>query len=293
MRVVVTGVAGFIGSHIADRMLREGHEVIGIDDMSAGYKRNVPKGVYHIYQDICDIKAYSDILEGVDGVFHNAASKKTVCMANPSRDIEVNAIGTLRLLEECVKHGVKKFIHASTGSVYGETLDVIREDTPKNPISYYGISKNAGENYVSLIGNMFDIRTTILRYFHVWGDRQESKEDRGGVISIFDKKIGGGKPITIHGDGLQQRVFTHVSDVVEANLLAYYSNKAEGKIYNCCSDKRFSVIDAASMLMKKHGREVKVNHTESLIGDIYNINVDNSKIREDLGMKFHPFDYFF
>ena len=144
-KVIVTGVAGFIGSHIAARLVKDGHEVIGIDDLSAGNRENIPYGVTFEYRDITEAHHYKALFEGVEAVFHNAASKKNICLADPARDMEVNGIGTLRLLTTAVEMGVEKFIHASTGSVYGEVEGVIHESTPKNPVSFYGVSKLAGE----------------------------------------------------------------------------------------------------------------------------------------------------
>lgn len=289
-KVLVTGVAGFIGSHIAERCINDGHTVIGIDNMSAGKYENIPNGVDLIERDICDIDQYGDILKRVDVVFHNAASKKTVCDKSPTRDAEVNGIGTLKLMQQCYKHDVCKVVHASTGSVYGESEGILQEGSPCRPVSYYGVSKLMGENYVNLFHVLFGMDTTVLRYFHVWGTRQESELGKGGVIAIFDKLIFEGKSIFIHGDGSQHRVFTHVDDVVDANMQAWRSVSSKGETYNCCSDKQFSVMYAASALMDKYGKKVDICYRPPLIGDIYNFRVDNSKIKADLGIDFTPFD---
>lgn len=283
MKALVTGVAGFIGSHLAERLLRDGHDVIGVDDFSAGYYQNVPKGVKLFCKDVGNIN--SDILVGVEVVFHNAASKKNICLKNPVRDMEVNGVGTLRLLQECVNSGVTKFVHASTGSVYGEVAGKITEDTPKNPCSYYGISKLAGESYVNYYSKYMNI--TILRYFHVYGDRQESSQEFGGVVAIFTEKIKQGRPLIVYGDGNQKRVFTSVGDIVEANIQAWTNSISSGKIYNCASSHRTTINQLADILMEKYKKAVYIEYAEPLEGDIYEFNVDNSRISE-LGVKFKP-----
>lgn len=283
MKALVTGVAGFIGSHIAERLIVDGQKVVGIDDLSAGYINNVPKDVQFVKMDVCKITP--EILEGVDTVFHNAASKKNICLKNPIRDMEVNGIGTLHLLQECVKAGVYKFVHASTGSVYGEVQSVITERTPCRPVSYYGISKLAGESYVKMFGGSLNI--TILRYFHVYGERQESRQDTGGVVSIFCDKIQKGEGLIVHGNGGQERVFTYVKDIVEANIESARNPVSSGKVYNCASSVKTTINELANMLMRKYNKIVPINYIEPLVGDIYNFNVDNTKIGE-IGVEFRP-----
>lgn len=287
MKTVVTGVAGFIGSHIAERLIADGHEVIGIDDLSAGYLENIPKGVKFMPADICKPERYSFFLDGVDVVFNNAASKKNICLKNPQRDMEVNGIGTLTLIEQCVKHGVRKFVHASTGSVYGEVQGRITEETAKRPVSYYGISKTAGESYVMLHSDKINV--TVLRYFHVYGARQEKNMDTGGVIAIFTDRIKRNQGIMIHGDGSQKRVFTYVKDIVEANIKAWLTPISEGKIYNCASMKTTTIFDMAVMIINRFGNKININYSNPLPGDIYNFDVDSSKIGE-LGVVFRPID---
>lgn len=284
-KVIVTGVAGFIGSHIAEHLLRGNNTVIGIDDLSAGYERNIPPGVIFIKEDICKADRIASVFKDASVVFHNAASKKNICLNNPNRDMEVNGIGTLKLLQLCVDKGVNKFIHASTGSVYGEIKDIITEDTPRNPVSYYGISKMAGESYVYNFRDRLNI--TILRYFHVYGERQESNYGLGGVIAIFTEQIKNKGKIIIHGDGKQSRVFTNVADIANANIKAWHNNLSRGKIYNCASSVQMSIIDVALALMKKYKTKIPITYTDPLIGDIYNFNVDSSRIKE-IGVEFKP-----
>ena len=287
-KVLITGVAGFIGSHIAERLINDGHEVYGIDDLSSGYTENIPKEVKWIPEDICKPERYGYFLDGVDVIFHNAASKKNICLRDPARDMQVNGIGTLILLQECMKHGVRKFIHASTGSVYGEVIGTITEDTPRKPVSYYGVSKMAGESYVTLFNRTFGLNTTVLRYFHVYGSRQESSQDRGGVVAIFSRKIQAREDLIIHGDGSQRRVFTHVDDIVRANISAWSIVESCGKVYNCASSVQYSVRDLSAMLMNYFDRAVKIVKADPLPGDIYSFNVNSCKIKNELGVSFRP-----
>lgn len=291
MKALVTGVAGFIGSHIAERLLEIDVAVVGIDDLSAGYESNIPKGVDFHKIDICEISKYDQVLKGVDVIFHQAASKKNICLNNPSRDMEVNGIGTLRLLEQAIEHRVKKFVHASTGSVYGEVKGVINEDTPRKPLSFYGVSKTAGETYVMLFNKQKGLDTTILRYFHVYGERQESRQEVGGVVAIFTNNILKDKPIYIHGDGSQKRVFTYVKDIVEANIKSWQNPLSKGRIYNCASHYQMSIIDLAELLMKKHNRRATIIYADPLVGDIHNFNVDSHKIQNEIEVVFRPITY--
>ena len=164
MRTLVTGAAGFIGSNLVKRLLAEGHEVIGVDDLSGGNHNNLKNVDCQWYRyDITDFELMDKIFSHhrPEVIFHNAASKKNICLKDPRRDLTVNAGGTFNLLQLAYLHKVPKFIHASTGSVYGECFDTITENTRTNPVSYYGISKLAGEGYVRYFSKWID--TTILR----------------------------------------------------------------------------------------------------------------------------------
>jgi len=285
MKAVVTGGAGFIGSHIAELLLDEGYEVIVIDDLSAGKMENVPEGARFVEANVCDPWHWIEQqFNGVDVVFHNAASKKRICLTDPQRDLSVNAGGTLNLLRMAVRCGVKKFVHASTGSVYGIAKGPIGETTCPNPVSFYGISKLAGEGYVRHCHKAYGLNTTVLRYFHVYGDRQEDNPDFGGVVAIFKKQISQNMPITIFGSGEQERLFTHVEDIAQANLLVSKNPRSEGEIYNCVAGKTITI----NSLAHKMGAEV-INYGPPLEGDIFKFDVSNEKITK-LGAKFRNFN---
>lgn len=291
-KALVTGGAGFIGSHIVEELVKMEIETISVDSYIAGKKENLDhlRGYYNFTDAECDVLDYDKLdklMEGVDVIFHNAASKKTVCMKDPRIDLDVNGKGTFNLLQLAMKHKVKKFVHASTGSVYGEPQFFPQgEKHPLEPVSYYGVSKLAGERYVKVFETLYGLDTTILRYFHVFGERQESS-DVGGVASIFTRKMLAGDPITIFGDGTQQRSFTYVKDVVKANLLASVMLGAKGQVYNCASGIKVTVKELANEIADiLEIKKQKINYDDWMPGDIKQFDIDNRKIRIHFGMDF-------
>ncbi|MBM2820455.1 MAG: UDP-glucose 4-epimerase [Candidatus Berkelbacteria bacterium] len=290
-KALVTGGAGFIGSHICEELVTRGFPVVSIDDYSAGKKINLKhlrkyKNFTEAKCDITDSKKLKRYFKGVDIVFHNAASKKNVCLINPVRDLEVNGAGTFNLLELSSKNKIKKFIHASTGSVYGEAQYTPQnEKHPFGPVSYYGVSKLAGEKYVNVFAHLYKLDTTILRYFHVYGSRQEFNEF-GGVVAIFIRNLLENKPPVIFGTGKQERSFTYVKDVVKANLLIATSKTARGEVYNCASGIKVTINDLCKLILRAFNREdLKPIYKDWTIGDIKKFDIDNSKIAK-LGMTF-------
>lgn len=294
-KVIVTGGAGFIGSHICEELIPLGAEVYCLDNFSAGKRSNVAfmekaKNFNIVAKDVCDNDAEMELLfDGADIVFNNAASKKNICLHNPQKDLQINAGGTLNLLELSMKHGVSKFVHASTGSVYGEPqIFPTNETHPLEPVSYYGVSKLAGDRYVDVFHKLYGLDTTILRYFHVYGPRQESNEF-GGVVSIFMRNISEGKDPVVFGHGNQVRSFTWVKDLVTVNLLSAMSERATGQAYNAASGIKVSINDLAQNmldLLDKSG-QLKVIHGDPLIGDIMNFDIDNRKVKDHLGLTFN------
>lgn len=290
-KTLVTGGAGFIGSHLCEALVKGGVKVISIDDYSAGKHLNLAHlKQYPNFQEVnCDITAQKKLtryFKGVDIVFHNAASKKNICLKDPRRDLEVNGAGTFNMLELSVKNKVKKFVHASTGSVYGEAEYFPQnEKHPNNPVSFYGVSKLAGEKYVQVFHHLCGLNTTVLRYFHVFGPRQEFNEF-GGVVAIFVRNLLEGKAPTIFGTGAQQRSFTHVDDVVLANLVVAVSPQSNGQIYNCASGVSITINELARAVLKNFGREdLKPIHKDWLVGDIKKFQIDNTKLKK-LGVNF-------
>jgi len=294
-KVLVTGGAGFIGSHLSERLVEIGAEVLCLDDLSAGKRSNVAHledrvNFRFVEASVCDTGAVIDeLFQGLDTVFHNAASKKNICLINPHRDLEVNAGGTLNLLQKAREHGVRKFVHASTGSVYGEPQVFPTTEThPFEPVSYYGVSKLAGERYVDVFHKLYGLDTTILRYFHVYGPRQESNEF-GGVVSIFLRRITEGQNPIVFGHGDQVRSFTWVGDLVEANLRAATDPRSTGQAYNAASGIRVTINELAEGMLKildTGEPRLRVEHGDPLVGDIMEFDVSNEKIRRELGIEF-------
>jgi UDP-glucose 4-epimerase len=289
-KALVTGGAGFIGSHIVERLLTLGLEVVSIDNYVTGKKRNLaafqsPR-LHEVACDVVDFEGLKRHFDGVDVVFHNAASKKTVCLKDPRVDLDTNAKGTFNILELCRTHGVQKLVHASTGSVYGEgRVFPQTEQHPLDPCSYYGVSKLAGEKYVSTFGTLYGLNVTILRYFHVYGPRQDGS-DEGGVVAIFASRALDREPLMIHGDGTQMRSFTYVGDVVDANLLVATHAGAVRRAFNVASGIQISIQELADRVRQLTGApQLPVHYDDWTTGDIKFFDVDNTALRS-LGFEF-------
>jgi UDP-glucose 4-epimerase len=292
-RILITGGAGFIGSHLCEELLKQKKYVVCMDNFANSGEENIKPffdnpNFQFVKGDVCKILSDAKLLknfENIDIVFHQACSKCTVCLENPELDLSVNAWGTYCVLEASRRCHVKKIIHASTGSVYGEP-EYFPEDEkhPFKPVSLYGVSKLAGERYYEVFRKMHGLDYVILRYFHVYGNRQKSDE-YGGVIPIFIKCAYENKPLVIYGDGSQIRCFTFVEDVVKANILAANCGKT-GEAYNCCSGIKVSIHDLAKMILKIMKKEnLEIQFRKWRFGDIKYFDVCNRKIKE-IGMEF-------
>ena len=284
-KAIVTGGAGFIGSHLIESLLDEGLEVISIDDYSTGKEENLRHLENNTKLKIvkCDVTDYSELkkyFEGVDIVFHEAASKKTICLKDPRRDLQVNGAGTFNILELSRDFKVKKVVHASTGSVYGEPIIFPQnEEHPLRPNSYYGVSKLSGDRYARAFVDLYNLDVTILRYFHVYGPRQEYN-DFGGVIPIFCRKLLQNESPIIHGDGSQQRSFTYVDDIVNINKLVAITDGTKGEIYNCPSGISVTIEEIALNIRKELNKEnLEIIHDDWTIGDIKYFELDNKKVK--------------
>lgn len=275
-RALVTGGAGFIGSHLVDALLERGLEVISLDNYVSGQWKNLDQTrrsdrFTEVRQSVVNIDPA--VLRGVDVVFHLAASKKAVSLHNPMVDLMTNVKGTFDLLAAARLMEVKRFIHASTGSVYGEVEGEITEAGQLNPVSMYGVSKLAGEKYVQVFHKLYDLPTTVLRYFHVYGSRQNDQDGAGGVVAIFERRLRLGLPLMVHGDGEQVRSFTHVGDVVAANLFCLDHPETIGLVSNVASRVRVTINQLVSELEKAHGKKAVIEHVDPLPGDIRNFNI--------------------
>ena len=292
-RAVVTGGAGFIGSHIVEALLDTSMEIVCVDDLSAGKQEYVDifadrKNFSFRHVDVSNANALREAMQGADIVFHDAASKKNICLIDPRRDLAVNGEGAFNVFSLAVELGVKKVVHASTGSVYGEpSVFPQTEDHPLDPVSYYGVSKLAGERYGMAIHKLDSLDVTILRYFHVYGPRQEWDDQFGGVVAIFLRRALNGKNLIVHGDGGQQRSFTNVRDVVRANLLTAIRPEATGQAYNCASGIKVTIQELAEYVIGnvEGCEDVQIEYGDPLIGDIRVFDVSSAKLQA-LGLDF-------
>jgi UDP-glucose 4-epimerase len=223
MKILVTGGAGFIGSHILDACLSAGHAVASLDDLSSGARENLPDGTPLHVGSIVDAAAVERAFaaERPDAVCHQAAQMSVSrSLREPVFDAQVNAIGLLNVLEAAVRHGVKRFVFASSGGVlYGEATTPAAEETPADPVSPYGITKWVGERYLAFYAATHGLATVALRYSNVYGPRQ-NPHGEAGVVAIFSKKLLAGEPATVNGDGRYVRDYVFGPDVARANLLA-------------------------------------------------------------------------
>jgi dTDP-glucose 4,6-dehydratase len=290
--VLVTGGAGFIGSHLVDRLLSGGFEVTILDDFSSGQMQNISAHInseeFHLVRgDVRDISVVKKVIAHVDAVFHEAALVDvTQSIENPVLFNEVNLVGTLNLLKASLDSDVKRFIFASSAAVYGDSKPTRKsENTPCEPISPYAVSKLAAENYVKLFNELYGLKTVSLRYFNVYGPRQVAGSSYNAVINAFISRLLSGQPPIVHGDGKQTRDFVHVDDVVSANMLVLNKN-AVGEVFVIASGTAISICELAKRLQKITNTErLKFIFAEPRVGDIMRCSADISKAEKLLGFR--------
>jgi len=279
MKILVTGGAGFIGSHLTDALVAKGHDVHVVDDLSAGKKENVHKNATLHITSICDFDALSSLMAGVDYVFHLAALPRVqYSIEHPRETNEVNVGGTLNVLVAAKDAGVKKVIYSASSSAYGDT-DVmpLSEDMPANPISPYALQKYIGELNCRLFSTIYGLPTVSLRYFNVYGTRQDPTGPYALVIGRFLLLKKEKKPLTITGDGSQTRDFTHVRDVVRANILAMESSSVgKGEVINVGAGHNRSINDIAVCIggpvvhvekrIEPHDTLADISYAKNLLG---------------------------
>jgi UDP-glucose 4-epimerase len=288
MKTLVTGCAGFIGSHLVDKLLEQGYEVIGIDCFTDYYSREIKernvenalkkKNFKFIEEDILNIEK----LPEVDYVFHLAAQAGVRASWGKSFEIYTrnNIEATQRLLEFYKDSNIKKFVYASSSSVYGDAELPMREDSLLKPVSPYGVTKLAGENLCYLYWKNYNVPVVSLRYFTVYGPRQ--RPDMG--IHKFVKAIFNGEEITVFGDGTQTRDFTFVDDAIEANILAA-NNDVVGEVFNVGGGSRISVNELIEEIGDITGKKAKIKYIEKQKGDVRDTLADVSKARKELKWK--------
>jgi len=282
---VVTGGAGFIGSHLVESLVDAGEEVRVFDNFSTGRMENLVPGAVVIDADIRDRKALESALEGADYVFHHAAQVSAPgSVEDPLTNDEINVRGTLNVLLAANEVGVKRVVLASSCAVYGDTDRLpISEDTPTLPLSPYAASKLAGEVYAGMFHRLYGLETVCLRYFNVFGPRQDPKSQYAAAIPIFITALLEGRRPTIYGDGEQTRDFVYVGDVVRANLLARDSPSAVGGVFNVSGGKRISVNELIGMLGHIAGKDPNPVHASERPGDVRHSGGDGALARRVLG----------
>lgn len=290
VKCLITGVAGFIGSHLAERLLREGYELIGIDSFVDNYskpvKQNNVKGLLvgskfkFIEGSIVNLNI-GDLIDQVDVVYHQAAVPGVRSSWGKNFDqYTVNNINATQiLLEACKYKKIKKFIYASSSSVYGDAIELpVKESSPKSPVSPYGVTKLAGENLASLYFKCYGVPTVSLRYFTVYGPRQRPDMAFHRFISaILDER-----EIEIYGNGEQTRDFTYIDDAVEANVHALLKGK-EGAIYNIGGGSRVKLIESLNIIEEISGKKANLKFKEAQRGDVMHTYADVSNAKRDLG----------
>jgi UDP-glucose 4-epimerase len=286
MKILVTGGAGFIASHIVDAFIEEGHEVVVVDDLSTGFEKNINAKAKFVKMNICDAEV-EDLFEEekIDVVNHHAAQmdvRKSV--ADPAFDANINIIGTINLLQNSVKNGIRKFMFASTGgAVYGEQLFFpANESHQTNPVSPYGVSKLSVEKYLNYYHHEYNLNYTILRYANVYGPRQNPFGE-AGVVSIFCNKMLKGKQPIINGDGKQTRDYVYVQDVVKANLLTL--TEAKSSVYNVGTGIETNVNELFSMLNDIIGNDYTKKYGPSAPGEQLRSVITSDKLFENLDWK--------
>jgi len=281
MNCLVTGGAGFIGSNLVDKLIDLGHNVICIDNESAECHEQFywnPKASNYNY-DICDYDKIENLFNGVDYVFHMASDARIQpAILNPRKSIQSNAIGTANVLELSRLAKVKKFVYSSTSSAYGKkAISPNIETQASDPLTPYSAAKVFGENLARVYYNLYGLETISLRYFNVYGERQPLKGQYAPVIGLFLKQYHEGKPLTVVGNGSQRRDFTHISDVVQANILASEIKDGFGEVYNIGYGSNYSILDIANMISND------IKFIPSRVGEVQETLASNSKFKDLTG----------
>ncbi len=288
MRYLVTGGAGFIGSNTVDELVRRGHDVVVLDDLSTGKAENlveVQEKVELRRHSVTDLDRLREACRGVDYVLHlGARTSVPRSVKDPLETNRVNVDGTLNVLVAARDAKVKRVVFAGSSSVYGETPTLPkREDMPAAPISPYGLSKLAGEIYGQVFQRCYGLEFVSLRYFNVFGPRQDPGSPYSGVLSLFNAALLNGTQPTVYGDGEQSRDFTYVGNAVEANLLACESKRAAGLAINIGTGSRYTLNQTLSLLEKITGRTAKAKYGPPREGDIHDSQADISRAKDVLG----------
>lgn len=287
MKFLVTGGAGFIGSNIVEELLKRGYDVRVLDNFSTGKRENLKdfqKDIELIEGDIRSFHIVQKAVKGIDVILHEAALPSVPRSINdPITSNEVNVVGTLNILDAAKENNVKRIVYASSSSVYGDNPELPKhEGMMPNPLSPYAVSKLAGEKYCQVYSRLYGIETVILRYFNVFGPRQDPNSEYSAVIPKFIKLISNNQRPTIYGDGTQSRDFTYVANVVEANILAATKNIASGIVMNCACHGQVTLNELITQVTNLLNKETKPIYAEPRHGDIKHSFANIDLIKEKL-----------
>lgn len=282
MLILITGGAGFIGSHLVRRLLAAGNTIRVLDNLSSGKRGNLPadKRLEFVEGDIRDVSHLNPAVSGVEAIFHLAAVASVQASADdPVGTHGSNFMGTLNLLEAARRHRVRRFIYASSAAVYGDSAALpVREDTSLRPLTPYASDKLAGEHYLAFYARKYDIKETAFRFFNIYGPRQDPSSPYSGVISIFVDKARKGQPITVFGDGFQSRDFVYVSDLVEILYRTIERESTAGQIMNVGRGVECSLLDLLDELERLTGKPIERRFEAPRIGDIRNSRADVARL---------------
>jgi nucleoside-diphosphate-sugar epimerase len=282
---LVTGGAGFIGSHLSEALVKRGHRVRVADNLVTGYRHNLRDGVEFMEADLADPEAARRAVEGMDYVLHQAAIPSVPrSVQHPVESHRANVDGALNILIAARDAKLKRLVFAGSSSVYGDTLTLPkREDMPTNPLSPYALQKHLGEQYGQMFTRLYGFETVTTRYFNVFGPRQDPSSAYSGVISLFIKALLEGTPPVIHGDGGQTRDFTYVANVVDGVLRAAETPGVGGEVFNVATNGRVSLNELLAVLKKILGSDAQPIYQPDRTGDVRHSQADISKARRMLG----------
>ena len=277
MRAIVTGGAGFIGSHVVDALLARGDDVLVLDDLSKGKRENVADGAR---LEVVDIREPLDF-EGAEVCFHLGAQVDVrVAVDRPAHDAQVNVLGTINVLEAARAHGTQVVFASTGGAIYGECDGPVAEDAPRQPISPYGVSKLAGEEYLAAYNRLYGASHVSLRYANVYGPRQDPHGE-AGVVSIFFGRLAAGEPPQIFGDGSQTRDYVYVGDVARATLAA----AGKQGVFNVGTGIETSVLELYHLCRRVAGSELDPEHADARLGEVQRSVLDAARAERELGWR--------
>jgi UDP-glucose 4-epimerase len=280
LRAIVTGGAGFIGSHVVEALLARGDEVLVLDDLSSGKRENLPDGARLEEADIREpLDSYFD---GAEACFHLAAQVDVrVSVERPEYDADVNVAGTIRVLEAARRHGTQVVFSSTGGAIYGECDGPVPEDAPRRPLAPYGVSKLAGEEYLAAYNRLYETRHVSLRYGNVYGPRQDPHGE-AGVVAIFFGRLAAGEAPRIFGDGRQTRDYVYAADVARATLAAV---GLEGGVFNIGTGAETSVLELYELCRRVAGVEIEAEPAPARLGELQRSVLDVSRAGSELGWR--------